>query len=45
MCICIVYLGSFTNYVDKFLTTYSPPPVVDIFYLINVDKKSTFLDT
>ena len=34
--------GSFTNYVDKilaFLTTS-----VDIFYLMNIDKKWTFLD-
>ena len=38
------YKGSFTNYVDKFLaflTTYQP---VDIFYLTNIDKKSTLLD-
>ena len=37
--------GSFTNYVGKFLTfltTYFAS--VDIIYLINVDKKLTFLD-
>ena len=36
---------SFTNYGDMFLTfltTY--PPYVDISYLINIDKMSTFLD-
>ena len=35
----------FTNYVDKFLALSDHlPPSIDIFYLINVDKKSTFLD-
>ena len=38
--------GAFTNYVDRFMTFFDHlPPYVDIFYLINVDKKSTFLDS
>ena len=38
--------GSFTNYVDKILDFFDhPPSSVDIFYLMNVDKKLTFLDT
>ena len=33
------------NYVDKFLDFFAHlPPNVDIFYGINDDKKSTFLD-
>ena len=37
--------GVVTNYVDKFLSFVDHlPTYVDIFYLINVDKKSTFLD-
>ena len=36
-------LGPFTNWVDKFLDLFDHlPPSVDIFYLINVDKKSIF---
>ena len=39
------HLGAFTNYVDKILALFDPlPPSVDIFYLINVDKKWTFSD-
>ena len=42
---CALYLGSFTNYVDTFLVPFDPlSPSVNIFYNINVDKKSTFLD-
>ena len=33
---------AFTNYVEKFLSFLTP--YVDIFYLINVDQKSTFLN-
>ena len=37
--------GSFTNYIDKFLAVFDHlPHSSDIFYLINVDEKSTFLD-
>ena len=42
-------LGAFTNYVDKFRAIFWPPTLpavpsyIDIFYLISVDKKSTFL--
>ena len=38
-------LVSFTNCVDKFLAFFDHlPPSVDIFYIMNVDKKSTYLD-
>ena len=38
-------LSPITNYVDKFLAFFDKlPPSVDIFYLVNVDKKSTFMD-
>ena len=37
--------GAFTDYVDKFLIFFDPlAPYVDIFYCINVDENSTFLD-
>ena len=37
--------GAFTNYVDKFLAFFDHlSPSIDIFYLINLDKKSRFLD-
>ena len=37
--------GSFTNYVDMYLGFVDHLPTsVDIFYLINVHKKSAFLD-
>jgi hypothetical protein len=37
--------GPFTNYVDKILACFDHlPPSVDIFYLMNIDEKSTFLD-
>ena len=36
--------GAFTNYVDKFLAFFDHLSLcVDIFYLINIDKKSNFL--
>ena len=36
-------LGSFTNYVDKILAFFDHlPPCVDIFYGMNIDKKSIF---
>ena len=39
------YKGSFTNYFDKILASFDHlTPSVDIFYLMNIDKKSTFLD-
>ena len=39
----INYMGSFTNYVDKILAIFDHlPPSLDIFYGINVDKKSIF---
>ena len=38
--------GSFTNYVDKVLAFFDHlPPSVDIFYLMNVDKKQHFWTT
>ena len=44
LCTCLL-IGVFTNYVDKFLSFFDHlTPYVDIFYLINVDKKSWFLD-
>ena len=37
--------GSFTNYVDKILAFFDHlTPFIDIFYLINIDKKLTFLN-
>ena len=37
--------GPFTNYVDKILTFLTTcPPFDDIFYLIAVNKNSTFVD-
>ena len=37
--------GAFTNYVDKILALFDYlPPSVDIFYIMNVDKKWTFSD-
>ena len=39
------FKGVFTNYVDKILAFFDHlPPSVYIFYLMNVDKKWTFLD-
>ena len=37
----VIYtIGSFTNYADQFLAFFDhQPPFVDIFYVINVDKK------
>ena len=43
--ICLHGKGSFTNYVDTILTFFDHlPPSVDIFYVMNIDKKWTFLD-
>ena len=40
-----LHLGSFKNYVDKFLAFFDHLLAwVDIFYLINVDKNKTFLN-
>ena len=37
--------GAFNNNVGKLLSFFDPlPPYVDIFYLIKVDKNSTFFD-
>ena len=41
--VCIIGKGAFFNYVDKIFFGHLPP-YVDIFYLIRVDKKPTFLD-
>ena len=39
------YLGPFKNYVDKIMTFLTTcPPFDDIFYLIAVNKNSTFVD-
>ena len=39
------YKGPFKNYVGKILAFFDHlPPCVDIFYVMNVDKKWTFLD-
>ena len=41
----LLYLGLFTNYVDRILAFFDHlPPSVDIFYCINIDKKTRFLD-
>ena len=42
----VIHKGVFTNYVDKILAFFDHlPPSVDIFYGINVDKKSIFSTT
>ena len=35
--------GSFNNYVDTILLFFDPPPCVDSFYTLNVDKNRDFL--
>ena len=40
----VISKGAFTNYVDKILAFFDHPSI-DIFYGINVDKKSIFLTT
>ena len=41
----ILFKGSFTNYVDTILAFFDHlTHFVDIFYLMNIDKKSMFVD-
>ena len=41
-----LHKGAYTNYVDKIMAFFDHlPPSVDIFYGINVDKKSIFSTT
>ena len=37
-----VIVGSFNNYVDRILTFFDPPPCVDSFYTLSVDKNRHF---
>ena len=38
----ILFQGSFNNYVDRTLPSFDPPPCVDSFYILSMDKNRHF---